>query len=219
MIAANLVALRADLPETVKLVAVSKTKPIADLKEAYNAGQRVFGENRIQEMAEKFEALPKDIEWHMIGHVQDNKMKFMASFVTMVHGMDKIKRLKALNKEAAKCDRMINCLIQVHIATEDTKFGFNEAEVLDLFGSDVESLYPNLRLCGLMGMATFTDDRSQIQKEFHGLSQLYSRLKEELFLKDYFDTLSMGMSGDYKLAISEGSTMIRVGSSIFGARH
>jgi pyridoxal phosphate enzyme (YggS family) len=146
-------------------------------------------------------------------------MKFMASFVTMVHGMDKIKRLKALNKEAAKCDRMINCLIQVHIATEDTKFGFNEAEVLDLFGSDVESLYPNLRLCGLMGMATFTDDRSQIQKEFHGLSQLYSRLKEELFLKDYFDTLSMGMSGDYKLAISEGSTMIRVGSSIFGARH
>jgi pyridoxal phosphate enzyme (YggS family) len=219
MIAANLVTLRADLPETVKLVAVSKTKPIADLKEAYNAGQRVFGENRIQEMAEKFEALPKDIEWHMIGHVQDNKMKFMASFVTMVHGMDKIKRLKALNKEAAKCDRMINCLIQVHIATEDTKFGFNEAEVLDLFGSDVESLYPNLRLCGLMGMATFTDDRSQIQKEFHGLSQLYSRLKEELFLKDYFDTLSMGMSGDYKLAISEGSTMIRVGSSIFGARH
>ena len=201
------------------MVAVSKTKPKAAIQEAYEAGQRIFGENRIQEMCDKAEALPKDIEWHMIGHVQDNKIKYMAPFVSLVHGMDKEKRIKTLNKEASKVDRCIDCLVQIHIAEEDSKFGFDYDEAQALFSKDLESLYPNIRICGLMGMATFTDNQDQVRKEFRGLSQFFHQLKQELFEKDYFKVLSMGMSGDYKIAMEEGSTMVRIGSSIFGARN
>ncbi|QNR24968.1 YggS family pyridoxal phosphate-dependent enzyme [Croceimicrobium hydrocarbonivorans] len=218
-IAENLVQIKAGLAADVQLVAVSKTKPNSAIQEAYEAGQRVFGENRIQEMSDKAEALPKDIEWHMIGHVQDNKIKYMAPFVSMVHGMDKEKRIKTLNKEASKVDRRIDCLVQIHIAEEDSKFGFDYDEAKALFSKDLESLYPNVRICGLMGMATFTDNEDQVRKEFRGLSQFFHQLKQELFEKDYFKVLSMGMSGDYKIAMEEGSTMVRIGSSIFGARN
>jgi len=218
-IAENLVQIKAGLPAEVQLVAVSKTKPKAAIQEAYEAGQRIFGENRIQEMCDKAEALPKDIEWHMIGHVQDNKIKYMAPFVSLVHGMDKEKRIKTLNKEASKVDRCIDCLVQIHIAEEDSKFGFDYDEAQVLFSKDLESLYPNIRICGLMGMATFTDNQNQVRKEFRGLSQFFHQLKQELFEKDYFKVLSMGMSGDYKIAMEEGSTMVRIGSSIFGARN
>ncbi|WP_421754763.1 YggS family pyridoxal phosphate-dependent enzyme [Croceimicrobium sp.] len=217
-IAENLDRIKAQLID-VQLVAVSKTKPNSAIQEAYEAGQRIFGENRIQEMCDKAEALPKDIEWHMIGHVQDNKIKYMAPFVSMVHGMDKEKRIKTLNKEASKVDRRIDCLVQIHIAEEDSKFGFDYNEAKALFSKDLESLYPNVRICGLMGMATFTDNEDQVRKEFRGLSQFFNQLKQELFEKDYFKVLSLGMSGDYKIAMEEGSTMVRIGSSIFGARN
>lgn len=200
------------------LVAVSKTKPISDIEEAYAAGHRDFGENKIQEMCDKYEALPKDIRWHMIGHVQGNKIKYMAPFVHLVHGIDKAKRLKELDKEAAKNDRVIDCLMQVHIAKEETKFGFSEEEVIEVLTSNPEGKYPNVRIRGLMGMATFTDNELQVRNEFKGLFQLYSKLKGELG-KSHFDTLSMGMSGDYQLAIDEGSNMVRIGSSIFGERN
>lgn len=218
-IAANLKFIKTQLPNRVCLVAVSKTKPLVDLQEAYDAGQRVFGENKIQEMTEKSEQLPKDIEWHMIGHVQDNKIKYMAPYVSMVHGMDKPKRLKALNKEAEKVGRVIDCLIQVHIADEETKFGFDYQEVRDLFQSDVLAQFPNIRIRGLMGMATFTDDTDQVRKEFRSLGVLFNEISAKHFPQSYFDTLSMGMSGDYNIAIEEGSTMVRIGSSIFGARN
>jgi len=218
-IAENLKEIKATLPESVQLVAVSKTKPNSAITEAYNAGQRVFGENRIQEMQEKAEALPKDIQWHMIGHVQDNKIKYMADFVSMVHGMDKEKRLKALNKEAAKVDRVIDCLVQIHIAEEDSKFGFDYQEAEALFQKNLEEIYPNIRVCGLMGMATFTDDQEQVEREFKGLHSFYQKVRTQLYSKEYFNTLSMGMSGDYKLAIEQGSNMVRIGSSIFGARN
>lgn len=218
-IAANLNSIKAELPKTVCLVAVSKTKPLADLKEAYEAGQRVFGENKIQEMTEKSELLPKDIEWHMIGHVQDNKIKYMAPYVSMVHGMDKPKRLVALNKEAEKVNRVIDCLIQVHIAEEETKFGFDEQEAVELFKSDLLGKFPFLRIRGLMGMATFTEDVNQVRNEFKNLRKLYDTIRTNYFSQSYFDTLSMGMSGDYQIAIEEGSTMVRIGSSIFGARN
>lgn len=218
MVVENLKQIRAGLSPNVELVAVSKTKPNAAIQEAYDAGQRIFGENRIQEMAEKQEALPKDIEWHMIGHVQDNKMKYMAPFVSLVHGMDKEKRLKALNKEAAKVERRIDCLVQIHIAEEDSKFGFDESEALALFEKDLESMYPHIRICGLMGMATFTDDEAKVRREFKGLKNLFDRIQTK-FQKDYFTILSMGMSGDYKIAQEEGSNMVRIGSSIFGARN
>lgn len=200
-------------------MAVSKTKPAEAIQEAYDAGQRIFGENRIQEMQAKAELLAKDIEWHMIGHVQDNKIKYMADFVTMVHGMDKVKRLNALNKEAGKVGRRIDCLVQIHIAEEATKFGFDPSEAEDLFKQDLEQLYPHLRICGLMGMATFTEDQEQIRREFQRLKGLFSKAKTLFANKPYFKTLSMGMSGDYKLAIEEGSNMVRIGSSIFGARN
>lgn len=219
MVAENLEAIKASLSPGVELVAVSKTKPVSAIEEAYEAGQRIFGENRIQEMAEKYEQLPKDIQWHMIGHVQDNKIKYMAPFVSLVHGMDKEKRLKALNKEAAKVDRRIDCLVQIHIAEEDSKFGFDESEVFALFQKDLEQLYPHIRICGLMGMATFTEDQDQVRREFQGLKRLFDRIKSEHFPKDYFKVLSMGMSGDYQIAQEEGSNMVRIGSSIFGARN
>lgn len=218
VVAKNLKKVKESLVEGVQLVAVSKTKPKEDIEEAYAAGHRIFGENRIQEMQEKAEALPKDIEWHMIGHVQDNKIKYMAPFVSLVHGMDKPKRLKALNKEAAKVDRVIDCLVQIHIAEEDSKFGFDKTEAMALFEEDLECKYPNIRVRGLMGMATFTENMDQVRREFKGLKDLFDQVQAK-FNKDYFRILSMGMSGDYKIAMEEGSNLVRIGSSIFGARN
>ena len=215
-IADNLNQLRSSVPAHVTLVAVSKTKPQEDLLEAYAAGQRVFGENKIQEMTAKYEALPKDIAWHMIGHVQSNKVKYMAPYVSLIHGVDREKLLKEINKQASKHERVIDCLLQIHIAKEETKFGLSEEELFGILQSDVSTTYPNVRLIGLMGMATFTDNKAQIKAEFETLKSLYEKAKEYITT---FHTLSMGMSGDYSLAIEAGSTMIRVGSKIFGARN
>ena len=219
-IAQNIQHYRATLPEHVTLVAVSKTKPIKDIQEAYNAGQRVFGENKIQEMAVKWEQLPKDIEWHMIGHVQSNKVKYMAPFVSLVHGVDSIKLLKEINKRAAKHDRVIDCLFQIHIAQEATKFGMDKQEVLELIRSPEFKELRNIRIVGLMGMATFTKDETLVESEFKSLKSIFDILKTEPETKNLKPkTLSMGMSGDYKLAINCGSTMVRIGSSIFGSRN
>ena len=217
MIQENLDKIQSTLKKGVTLVAVSKTKPIELLQEAYDAGQRVFGENKIQEMQLKFESLPKDIEWHMIGHVQGNKIKHMAPFVSLVHGMDKVKRLKELNKEALKNDRIIDCLLQVHIAKEDTKFGFSQDELVELFESNGLAEFKNIKVKGLMGMATNTSDETLVRSEFSMLNSLYAKLKSEYDLD--WDVLSMGMSGDYAIAMEEGSTMVRIGSSIFGMRN
>lgn len=208
--------IKSALPANVTLVAVSKTKPISDIQEAYNAGQRVFGENKIQEMVEKYDELPKDIQWHMIGHLQRNKVKYMAHFVDLIHGVDSFKTLKEIDKQAKKHDRVINCLLQAHIAEEDTKFGLSFNEIKSILASDEFKKLSNVKVVGLMGMATFTDNKSQIQKEFSSLHSLYTGLA-----KDYttFKILSMGMSGDYNLAIECGSNMVRIGSSIFGSRN
>jgi PLP dependent protein len=215
----NLENLRKKLPEHVTLVAVSKTKPISDVQEAYDAGQRVFGENRVQEMCDKHEALPKDIEWHMIGHLQSNKVKYMATFVSMVHGIDSLKLLEEINQQAAKHDRVIDCLLQFHIASESTKFGLNESEAQALLKSSDYAQMQNIRVRGVMGMATFTEDDTLILKELGSLKSISDRLKAAFFKgQDSFDTISMGMSGDYGLAIQQGSNMIRLGSSIFGKR-
>ncbi len=218
LIAENLHRIKSALPENVTLVAVSKTKPKEDIVEAYEAGQRDFGENKIQEMADKYEALPKDIRWHMIGHVQGNKIKYMAPFVHLVHGIDKAKRLNELNKEAGKNKRVIDCLLQIHIAKEETKFGFDEAEAEEVLGNNPAEKYPNVRIRGLMGMATYSDNEQEVRNEFRGLSQFFNKLKQDFNLPN-FDILSMGMSGDYQLAIDEKSTMVRIGSSIFGGRN
>lgn len=211
----NLEKIRAELSSKIVLVAVSKTKPIQDLKDAYEAGQRVFGENKIQEMVTKYEALPKDIQWHMIGHLQRNKVKYMAHFVDLIHGVDSLKTLKEINKQALKHNRIINCLIQVRIAKEETKFGLSYEEVLNILNSDELKTFKNVKITGLMGMATFTKDETIIEKEFSKLNSFF----ESNQTKYNLGTLSMGMSGDYKIGIRNGSTMIRVGSSIFGARN
>jgi len=216
MIGKNLQNIKSKLPENVTLVAVTKTKPIIDLQEAYDAGQRVFGENKIQEMAEKFDALPKDIQWHMIGHLQSNKVKYMAHFVDLIHGVDKLKTLKEINKQAKKHDRVINCLLQVKIAKEETKFGFSFEEIRATLSSEELKELENIKIVGFMGMATFTDDKKQLEEEFSSLKNLFDQLKTQ---HSSIETLSMGMSGDYQLAIENGSTMIRVGSSIFGQRN
>lgn len=213
----NLSKIQSTLPSEVCLVAVSKTKPMSDLQKAYDAGQREFGENKIQEMTEKWEQLPKDIHWHMIGHVQTNKIKYMAPFVHLIHGCDREKVVKMVNKEAAKVNRVIDVLLQVHIAEEDSKFGFNESELDELITSSRLCDYPNVRVRGLMGMATFTEDKEQIAREFKALKALFDKYSPDFGSE--FDTLSMGMSGDYQLAIECGSTMVRVGSSIFGVRN
>lgn len=197
------------------MVAVSKTKPVSDIMEAYQAGHRIFGENKIQEMTEKSEQMPKDIQWHMIGHVQTNKVKFMAPFVALVHGVDSLKLLQEIDKQALKNDRVIDCLLQIHIAEEETKFGLNENELKDLLCSDVYKSLNNIKVKGLMGMATFTDNQSQIKKEFDFLKSVYENNKVE----NSFEILSMGMSGDYTIAIECGSNMVRIGSSIFGNRN
>ncbi|MCT4623704.1 MAG: YggS family pyridoxal phosphate-dependent enzyme [Schleiferiaceae bacterium] len=215
-IASNLSSIKNKLPQNIELVAVSKTKPNEDILEAYQAGQRIFGENKIQEMASKYEALPKDIEWHMIGHVQTNKIKFMAPFVSLVHGVDREKVLKELNKQAQKNERIIKCLLQVHIAQEETKFGFDSGELDSVLNNRSE--YTHVEIVGLMGMASNTDNEDQVRGEFKTLKTLFDTISERYGL-DSFNTLSMGMSGDFSIAIEEGSTMIRVGSSIFGARN
>ncbi|PWA04746.1 YggS family pyridoxal phosphate-dependent enzyme [Flavobacterium psychrotolerans] len=214
----NLISIKSTLPEHVTLLAVSKTKPVSDLMEAYDAGQRIFGENKIQEMVEKWEQMPKDIQWHMIGHVQTNKVKFMAQFVSLIHGVDSLKLLEEINKQAQKNNRIINCLLQVHIAEEETKFGLNEDELNDLLQSENFKKLQNIRIVGLMGMATFTDNQTQIKKEFSHLKSIFDNIKVLPIVNCQLSILSMGMSGDYKLAIECGSTMVRIGSSIFGNR-
>ena len=203
-----------ELGEEVTLVAVSKTKPNELLRQAYDAGQRDFGENKIQEMTDKSESLPDDIRWHMVGHVQSNKVKYMAPYVHMVHAVDKYKTLKEINKRAKQNDRSINCLLQLKIAEEDSKFGLDEAGLKELLRKPEIKELKNIRLSGLMGMATFTDDEDQIHQEFDQLERVYFELKEEFG----FDTLSMGMSGDYQLALKHHTNMVRIGSSIFGKR-
>lgn len=212
----NLAEIKANLPEGVILVAVSKTKPNEAILEAYEAGQRVFGENKVQDMVQKWEALPKDIEWHMIGHLQRNKVKYMAEFVSLIHGVDSLKLLKEIDKQAQKHNRVIPCLLQMHIAEEDTKFGLDEDELNALLASSEFKQLKHVKIMGLMGMATFTDNENQVRKEFARLKSLFENLK--LQLPD-ITILSMGMSGDYGIAIEEGSTMVRIGSSIFGARN
>ncbi len=211
----NLADIKIGLPPHVTLVAVSKTKPITDIEEAYTAGQRVFGENKVQEMTQKWEILPKDIEWHMIGHVQRNKVKYMAPYVAMIHGIDSLKLLKEVDKQAKKHQRIIPCLLQIHIAQEDTKFGFDSSELFALIASEEFNALSNVAVVGLMGMATFTTDLAQVKQEFKGLKLLFEALKTKI---PDCTVLSMGMSGDYRLAITEGSTMVRIGSSIFGTR-
>ena len=210
----NTLYLLNELPIEVQLVAVSKTKSNTDILESYEAGQRIFGENKVQEMTRKYDVLPKDIQWHMIGHVQSNKVKYMAPFVALIHGVDSLKLLKEINKQALKNNRVINCLLQVHIAKESTKFGLSNMECIEALTA-AESL-KNITIKGLMGMATFTDDQSQVEQEFEGLKQLYDQLAKKY---SEFEILSMGMSGDYQIAIAKGSNMIRVGSKIFGERN
>ncbi|WP_044398619.1 YggS family pyridoxal phosphate-dependent enzyme [Lacinutrix sp. Hel_I_90] len=214
----NLNNIKSHLPEKVALVAVSKTKPVSDLMEAYDAGQRIFGENKIQEMAEKHETMPKDIEWHMIGHVQTNKVKYMAPFVGLIHGVERFKVLKEINKQALKNDRTIDCLLQIKIAEEDSKFGMSPQEASDILQSKDFSALKNIKVTGVMGMATFTDDASQVTQEFKRLKTVFEELKLLNAHNCQLEIVSMGMSGDYKLAIACGSTMVRLGSSIFGAR-
>ena len=214
----NLFEIKSELPKNVTLVAVSKTKPISDLMEAYDADQRIFGENKIQEMTEKWESMPKDIQWHMIGHIQTNKVKYMAPYVSLIHGVDSLKLLEEINKQAIKNNRIIDCLLQIHIAEEETKFGLNEEELDHLIDSDSFKTMSNIRIVGLMGMATFTNNQSQIKKEFLLLKSIFDSKKAISIVNCQLSILSIGMSGDYKLAIESGSSMIRIGSSIFGGR-
>jgi pyridoxal phosphate enzyme (YggS family) len=203
----------------VKLVAVSKTKPAEDIEEAYAAGQRVFGENQVQELVEKYEKLPKDIQWHLIGHLQTNKVKYIAPFISLIESVDSLKLLQEINKQGAKNERVINCLLQVYIADEDTKFGLGYDELIELLRSDEYAAMQNVRIVGLMGIATNTDNEKQIKDEFYELKILFDGIKASFFRKDdAFKEVSMGMSSDYKLAIEQGSTMVRVGSTIFGQR-
>jgi pyridoxal phosphate enzyme (YggS family) len=209
---ANLNTILQSIPKEVTLVAVSKTKQNSAIIEAYQIGQRIFGENKVQELVQKFEELPKDINWHMIGHLQTNKVKYIAPFVSLIHGVDSVKLLKEINKRAKQNNRVIDCLLQVHIATESTKFGFDISEVNEAINSTNE--YQNIRIVGLMGMATFTDNKLQVIQEFSSLKTVFDTVKNE-----HITTLSMGMSGDYQLAIEQGSNMVRVGSAIFGDRN
>ncbi len=202
------------------LVAVSKTKPQEQILEIYNQGQRIFGENRVPELVEKHEALPKDIEWHMIGHLQSNKVKYMASFVSLIHSVDNFKLLKEINKQAQKHDRTIRCLLQFKIAREETKTGFDLESGIEMLESSEYSDLKNIQICGVMGMATFTDNEDQVRSEFQKLKGIYEQLKSGFFAEaEEFSEISMGMSGDFKLAIEEGSTMVRIGSLIFGNRN
>ena len=219
MIKENLAKIKATIPENVTLVAVSKTKPNELLEEAYSAGQRIFGENKVPELVTKSETLPKDIEWHMIGHLQRNKVKYIAPFVDLIHAVDSLRLLQEINKQALKNNRTINCLIQFHIADESSKFGFNLEESEEMLNSEEFSKLKNIKITGVMGMATFTEDTDQVRKEFKTLKKRFESLEKNRFSgNSEFKEISMGMSGDYQIAIEEGSTMVRVGSSIFGSR-
>ena len=218
-IARNLHKINKSIPKNVTLVAVTKTKPIENILEAYDAGQRIFGENKIQEMVDKYDVLPKDIEWHMIGHVQRNKVKYMADFVSLIHGIDSLKLLKEVNKQAIKKSRTIDCLLQIKIAEEDSKFGLSAQDAKDLLLSEEFKSLNNICITGVMGMATFTENKNQIKNEFSKLKAVFDSLKKFDFHNCKLQTISMGMSGDYDLAIECGSNMIRVGSSIFGERN
>lgn len=215
----NLNSLLKQIDGRAKLIAVSKTKPDSDILEAYEAGQRAFGENYVQELSEKYERLPKDIEWHLIGHLQSNKTKYIAPFVSWIHAVDSEKLIAEIHKQAAKHNRIINCLLQVHIAEEESKFGFSPGEIMEFCHSFDQREYPNVAIRGLMGMATFTDDEAVIRAEFRNLKQIFDQLKQSVFSSSSnFSEISMGMSSDWLIAIEEGSTMVRVGSAIFGAR-
>ncbi len=219
MIKDNLHTLLTNLPETVQLVAVSKTKPVSFIEEAYTCGQRVFGENKVQELVEKHEVLSKDIDWHFIGHLQSNKVKYIAPFVSLIHGVDSFKLLKEINKQALRNKRVIDVLLQFHIANEVHKFGFQLDQAHEILSQSDFLALKNIRITGVMGMATFTDNENQVRDEFKNLHAIFNTLKNSCFKSALtFKTISMGMSGDYQIAIEEGSTMVRIGSSIFGKR-
>lgn len=215
----NIANFKSKLPDHVKLVAVSKTKPADDILEAYHTGHLIFGENKAQELKDKQPELPEDIQWHFIGHMQTNKVKYIAPFVAMIHSVDRFKVLKEINKQAKKHERIIPCLLQFHIAEEDTKFGFDLEEVKSMLESEAYKNLENIRLDGVMAMATFTEDMEQVRREFKQLKHYFDRLKSDYFADEpYFKEVSMGMTNDYQIAIDEGSTMVRIGSAIFGAR-
>jgi len=219
MIADRIKEITSTLPATVSLIAVSKTKPVRDLQEAYDSGQRAFGENKVQELVDKYEVLPKDIEWHLIGHLQTNKVKYIAPFVHLIHAVDSLKLLVEINKQAEKNERSIDVLLQFHIAQEETKFGLSLGEAQELIESEAFQSCQNIRVVGVMGMASFVEDEQQVRREFQALKSIFDELHESNFKdQSYFKEISMGMSGDCQIAMEEGSTMIRVGSSIFGGR-
>lgn len=220
MIKENYNKILATVPAPARLIAVSKTKPIEDLQEAYEAGARLFGENKALEMRDKHQSLPEDIEWHFIGHLQTNKIKYIASYVSLIHSIDSLNLLQAVDKEAAKHHRVIDCLLQFHVASEETKFGLDMDEARALLGSEDYKALQHVRIVGVMGMATNTDDMGLVRREFRTLRQYRDELKEQFFAQNAdFKEISMGMSGDYQIALEEGSTLVRVGSSIFGARN
>ena len=217
-IAANIQEIEGNLHGAARLIAVTKTKPVSTLQETYNSGFKRFGENKVQEMVDKYEALPKDIEWHMIGHLQSNKVKYLAPFVAMVHSVDSFKLLKEINKEATKHNRIINCLLQIFIADEETKFGLSSDEAVQILSSSELNDLDHIKIVGLMGMASFTDDLEKVRGEFRVLKLLFDSLKQYHGDRVNITELSMGMSGDYQIAVEEGSTLVRVGSAIFGGR-
>jgi pyridoxal phosphate enzyme (YggS family) len=218
-VADNIIFIKSKIPSSVKLVAVSKTKPVADIKAAYKAGQRMFGENRVQEFLSKKDQLPGDIEWHLIGHLQSNKVKFIIPFVSMIHSVDSYKLLSVINAEAAALGKVVNCLLQIHIAKEETKYGFSPEDLDRILGSENIALLRNVKICGVMGMATFTSDSEQVAAEFSFLKKCFNSLKNNFFKSETdFREISMGMSGDYEIAVEQGSTMVRIGSLIFGER-
>ena len=215
----NISVLKSQIPPSVKIVAVSKTRPVSDIMIAYNAGHRIFGENRVQELLEKKDLLPGDIKWHLIGHLQSNKVKYIVPFITMIQSVDSLRLLSVINQEAEKTRRVIDCLLQFHIAKEETKFGFHFEEVVEWLESEDFMKFRNVNICGVMGMATFTDNMIMVREEFKFLRRCFFILKEKFFYdNDHFKEISMGMSGDYHTAVEEGSTIIRIGSLIFGER-
>ena len=215
----NIKSLHQHLPKGVKLVAVSKTQAVESILHAYNAGQRIFGENKVQELSEKQQQLPTDIKWHMLGHLQTNKVKYIAPFVSLIHSVDSLKLLKEIDKEAAKNKRVIDCLLEFYIAREESKFGLSMEEALDILNSDDYKNMYHIRICGVMGIASFVDDPAIVREEFKTLARIFSELKSEIFSdKKYFSEISMGMSSDYQIAIEEGATLVRIGTAVFGER-
>jgi PLP dependent protein len=215
----NLRNLLKTIPDHVKLVAVSKTQPVESILRAYNSGQRIFGENKVQELTEKQPQLPTDIKWHMLGHLQTNKVKYIAPFVSLIHSVDSLKLLMEINKEAAKNNRIIDCLLEFYIAKEESKFGLSTEEALDIMTSDDYKNMNHIRICGVMGIASFVDDLAIVRGEFKALARIFSQLKSEFFPdKNYFSEISMGMSSDFQIAIEEGATMVRIGTAVFGER-